>query len=149
MKEICCAFFGHRTDLPEHLCEALENTIKELIQVNGVNRFYVGTEGKFDWLTAQVLENLQKQFTNIKVETVLAYLPLKEEGKPRNTLPTLYPEQVAKAPKRFAISRRNEWMLNQSDYVVCYVKYVGGGARQYMEKAIRQKKKVINLTETV
>ncbi len=147
MKELACTFFGHRTDLPENLYEAVEKTIVDLIQVYGICKFYVGNEGKFDCVTAQVLKKLQKEFPWIKAETVLAYIPLKRDETPPDTLPTLYPEEVAKAPKRFAICRRNHWMLKQSDFVVCYVKFVGGGARQFMEKAIRQKKQVINLAE--
>ena len=99
--------------------------------------------------TEQVLQKLQKEFLHINTEVVLAYLPPKKDKNTRNTVATLYPEEVAKAPKRFAICRRNDWMLKQADFVLCYVKYVGGGARQFMEKAERQKKRVINLAEKI
>lgn len=36
-------------------------------------------------------------------------------------------------------------MLRESDTVVAYVRFFGGGAGQFVEKAKRQKKKVINL----
>ena len=45
----------------------------------------------------------------------------------------------------YAISWRNNWMLKQSDYIVTYITHAWGGAYQYAEKAMRQKKVVINL----
>jgi hypothetical protein len=38
-------------------------------------------------------------------------------------------------------------MLKQSDYVVTYITHTWGGAYQYSQKAIKQKKNVINLVE--
>ncbi len=146
MKKMVCTFLGHRADLPEGLGEVIKTTVVELIQRHGVRKFYVGNEGKFDWLTAQVLQNLQKKYPQIEVEVVLAYLPLNQDTMSQKKLPTLYPQEVAEAPKRFAICRRNDWMLQRADYAVCYVKFVGG-AKQFMEKAVRQKKYVINLAE--
>ena len=49
-------------------------------------------------------------------------------------------------PPRFAIARRNGWMLKQADFVVTYVTHDWGGAAQFAEKARRQGKTVLNLT---
>ena len=48
-------------------------------------------------------------------------------------------------PPRFAISRRNEWMLQRADMVVMYVTHSWGGAAQYAKKAGKQGKIVLNL----
>ena len=57
----------------------------------------------------------------------------------------MFPEGLEFAPPRFAISRRNEWMLKRADYVVTYVTHGWGGAAQFAEKAKRQGKAVIDL----
>ena len=51
-------------------------------------------------------------------------------------------------PPRFAISKRNEWMLRQADYVVAYITHGWGDAAQYVGKAVRLGKVVVNLAET-
>ena len=59
---------------------------------------------------------------------------------------TLYPESVANGIPKFAISRRNEWMLQKSDLVVTYITHSYGGAKKYQNKALQAEKKVINIT---
>ena len=60
---------------------------------------------------------------------------------------TIFPEGLEFAPPRFAISRRNEWMLKQADFVVTYITHSWGGAAQFAEKAQRQGKNLIHLAE--
>ena len=55
------------------------------------------------------------------------------------------PEGLEAVPKRFAISLRNDWMLKQSQIVVCYVWHSMGGSGKFVEKAERQGKRIINL----
>ena len=55
---------------------------------------------------------------------------------------TILPEGIENVPKRFAISWRNKWMINQSDYVVTYVTRTVGGAAQFKHFA-EQKNKII------
>lgn len=61
---------------------------------------------------------------------------------------SMLPEGIETVPKRFAISWRNKWMLNQSDYVITYVTHSWGGAAQFAEMAEKQHKRVINLATT-
>ena len=50
-------------------------------------------------------------------------------------------------PLRFAISYRNKWMIEQSDYVVTYVNHSWGGAAQFKELAEKKGKTVIELND--
>lgn len=75
---------------------------------------------------------------------VLAYMP-SERSTPTDTSDTMLPEGIELVHPRYAISWRNNWMLQQSDIVVAYVTHSWGGAAQYMKKAIRSGKTVINL----
>ena len=47
-------------------------------------------------------------------------------------------------PKRFAILRRNSWMINQSDLIIAYVNYHRGGAYQAIQQALKKGKKIKN-----
>lgn len=73
---------------------------------------------------------------------VLAYLPNTEGDD------TMLPEGIETVHPRYAISWRNRWMVQRSDFAVCYVRHTWGGAHRYMEYARQQGKTVINLGET-
>ena len=75
---------------------------------------------------------------------VLAYMP-SEGSAPSDASDTMLPEGIELVHPRYAISWRNNWMLQQSDFVVAYVAHSWGGAAQYMQKAIGSGKTVINL----
>ena len=77
---------------------------------------------------------------------VLAYLPTKKNEYEDHSN-TILPEGIEAVPKRFAISWRNKWMINQADVVVTYVTHTYGGAAQFKAMAERQGKLVIELSE--
>lgn len=56
---------------------------------------------------------------------------------------TVYPP-LESVPKRFAISRRNEWMVQECDTIVAYVTHGWGGAAKTLEYARRKKKRIIS-----
>lgn len=58
---------------------------------------------------------------------------------------TIYPEILEKTPPKFAIPKRNRWMIEQSDFVVTYVTCDIGGAANFKRIAEKQNKIVINL----
>ena len=61
---------------------------------------------------------------------------------------SLYPP-IEKAPLKFAISRRNEWMMKNSDVIIAYVDHSWGGAFRSLKFAIAAKKKIINICNYV
>ena len=142
-----CTFFGHQIinkDIKELLMCQIENLITEY----GVNVFYVGNNGQFDYLVAEVLRKLKSRNPQISYSIVLAYLPEreKEHNQPSYT-ETIYPEGLEDTPPRFAISKRNKWMVMQSDYVIAYVEHSFGGAAQFTEYARKKHRMVINLAD--
>ncbi len=139
-----CTFFGHK-DASNNIITHIKEVIIDLIENKGVKDFYVGNHGNFDAYVRTVLCELQEKYPDINYTVVLAYLPKKEAFETEKEYNTIYPEQVAMGPAKFAISRRNEYMLNKSDYVVTFVHRIYGGAKQYKEKAERKGKIVINI----
>ncbi len=139
-----CTFFGHR-DAPSDIRDKLKSTLTELIEKEGVTLFYVGHNGKFDSLVRSVLEELSAVYEEVEYYTVLAYLPTeKDERVPERTL---YPEGLENVPKRFAIDKRNHWMLGEADYAVTYVQKSFGGAEKFKALAERKNIKVTELHE--
>lgn len=61
--------------------------------------------------------------------------------------PTVLPEGVEIGPPRFAIDRRNRWMVRQADAVIAYVTRDWGGAARYSAMARRKGVTLINLGE--
>ena len=139
---IAATFFDHK-DTPKEAEPTLRATLIDLIENKNVTVFYVGNNGNFDTMVRRQLEDLSQTYP-ITYSVVLAYLPT-EKNKYDNLTNTIYPEGLETVPKRFAISRRNEWMIQQSNVVVTYVAHPFGGAAQFKERAERKNKVVIDL----
>lgn len=137
-----CTFFGHK-DTPKEIEPTLRSTLIDLIENKNVNVFYVGNNGNFDTMVRRQLEDLSHIYP-ITYSVVLAYLPT-EKNKYDDLTNTIYPEGLETVPKRFAISWRNKWMIQQSDIVVSYVTHNFGGAAQFKKMAERLNKHVIKL----
>ena len=141
-----CTFFGHK-DTPKEIEPTLRSTLIDLIENKNVTVFYVGNNGNFDTMVLRQLEDLSQTYP-ITYSVVLAYLPT-AKNKYDDSSNTIYPEGLETVPKRFAISWRNKWMIQQSDIVVTYVTHTFGGAAQFKEMAKRQGKTIINLLDVL
>ena len=137
-----CTFFGHK-DTPKEIEPTLRSTLIDLIENKNVAMFYIGNNGKFDTMVRRQLEDLSRTYS-ITYNVVLAYLPTKK-NKYDNLTNTIYPEGIETVPKRFAISWRNKWMIQQSDIVVTYVTHALGGASQFKDIAKRKGKFILEL----
>ena len=135
-----CTFFGHRECYGLDR-QVLQQTIEELI-TKGVDTFYVGNQGQFDSAVYSSLKELRKEHPRIRVCVVLAYLPT-EKNECDDMTDTMYPE-IEGHPK-FAIERRNRWMIEASDYCLCYINHTWGSAYKFGKMAKRCGKTVINI----
>ena len=88
----------------------------------------------------------EQEYPFIKYYVVLAYFP--SFGQKDLILDddiTIYPEGLEQVPLKFAINRRNEWMIKNLDFVIVYVNRGYGGAAKFKEKAEKQGKVVVNI----
>lgn len=138
-----CTFFGHR-DCPDEIKSKLRTILVALITDRNVNMFYVGNQGQFDAIVRSVLRELKEEYPQFNYSVVLAYMP-SEQTEYEDYSDTMLPEGIESVHPRYAISWRNNWMLQQSDYVVTYITHSWGGAAKYAERAKRQQKTVINV----
>ena len=144
-----CTFFGHK-DTPDKIREPLAKLIRRLIIERGVNKFYVGNQGKFDSLVYSVLKEIKKDYSQIQYCIVLAYMPLRNNNLYKDFYEcTIYPDGLEKTPAKFAILKRNEWMVKKSDIVVSYVTDKASNSYKFVEYAIKHNKEVINIADLV
>ena len=125
----------------------MRSTLIDLIENHGVDLFYVGNHGDFDAMVRRVLRELSAKYP-IRYHVVLAYMPEKrDEYRLTDYSNTILPEGIETAPKRFAITYRNKWMIEQSDFVVTYVVHdAGSGAAQFKKLAELKGKTIIELS---
>lgn len=142
---VCC-FFGH-CYTPDSVRPVLKNEILRILSHTESVVFYVGNHGNFDRMVRSVMKELIQEGKSINYAVVLAYMPdaLGEFDDPEEYKDTLYPTGLESVPKRFAISWRNNWMVEQADMVICYIQNTIGGAYQFVEKAQHKNKTIINL----
>lgn len=129
-----CTFFGHSQ------CPDLRSELRDAVMRlagDGVDMFHVGDNGRFDAQVRSVLSEL-----GLRYGVVLAYLP---KGGGADFDDTMFPEGLELVHPRYAIERRNRWMLERSDYVVTYVHHSWGGAAKFAALAERQGKRIIRL----
>ena len=141
-------FCGHsRVSFTAEETKLIFELLEQKIIKNHADTFYLGDYGEFDRLCFITLKKLKKSYPNIKLIFITPYIDI-HYSKMRDAKDKydeiIFPplEQV---PKQFAISKRNEWMIDNSDFVIAYVKYSWGGASKTLEYVKRKKKPYINL----
>ncbi len=138
-------FFGHR-NAPYTVSLELEVLLHDLIEHHKVYTYYVGNQGNFDYIVSEALEKMKVKYPQINYYVVLAYMPSAQKGAEMiDYSNTIYPERLENVPKRFAIPKRNIWMIEHSDIVITYVHHSFGGAAYYKEMAEKKGKLVINI----
>ena len=138
-----CCFIGH-ADSPFELRTKLKNTVIKLIS-EGILNFYVGNNGNFDWLVQDVLIEIIKKGVLVNLYVVLSYVGEKSICAPQEY--TIYPEGIENTPLRFAITKRNDIIINKSSLMVAYVKHNLSNSHKWLEKAKKKGLKIINLAD--
>lgn len=141
-------FCGHRNIFLQNDEEKrLEEELRKILKESPDTVFYLGDYGQFDALCNHTLCGLQKEYPLFRRVFVTPYRD--PEYAHFQYVNDYYDEVVYpfsdKVVKRFAISKRNEWMVNEADLVIAYVDHGYGGAAKTFEYAVRKKKKYVNL----
>lgn len=137
-------FCGHgdlsRAEI-SHVIPRLLCTLENLIN-NGAVEFLLGDYGDFDKLCAKTLYFLKNKYPHIVSVCVTPYME-REYSRILYDL-SEYPP-LEKVPKRIAIIKRNEYMIDKSDIVVSYITHTFGGAYTSFKYAKRKHKNIIML----
>ncbi len=114
----------------------------ELLVAEGADEFYLGGYGEFDSMAAVAVRNAKALHPNITSTLVIPYLD--REYNPNLYDGSTYPP-LESVPRRFAISKRNEWMIDVADVVVSYITHDWGGAATTYKYAQRKKKRIVSV----
>ncbi len=104
-------------------------TLAGLITTGRARCFLVGNNGAFDRMAPGGLRCVSREYSGVSCSVVICGLPrTRQEGDP---LPeeTLFPEGLETVPPRWAIVRRNRWMVSQADVVAVHARRPGGADR--------------------
>lgn len=145
-KTMIVTFCGHRdfvkTDTTEQILTAL---LERYAQENDELICYCGGCGNFDGFAAECLRQLKERYQNIRSYLILPYINpeyLERLGVIKKFYDdTIYPP-LENVPKKYAIIRRNEWIVDNADVVIACVKYSWGGAAKTSQYAKRKKKAI-------
>lgn len=143
-------FFGHSNCLfNDDIKKQLKNILLDEIIKNPISKFYLGGYGDFDGLCLKTLRELKHDFPTIEILFITPYL---DKNYSKLELAKYYYDDVIfppieSVPRKFAILKRNEWMVEEADLVIAYVMYSWGGAAKALEYAKRKKKRIINIAK--
>lgn len=147
MSKRCC-FAGHGKNCYTHdIYDNLVNLIEKLIVEENVSEFWVGNYGRFDGISAEAVRSLKERYPDIRLNLVIPYLT-SEMNEYKELYYNNYDDIVIAdlpegMPERVRILKCNEYMVNCSDFMVCYVNHSWGGAVKTLKYA--QKKKHIKI----
>lgn len=110
--------------------------------------FYLGGYGGFDSFALTCARKYKEYHENAKLVFITPYLD-KWLNERKDILEKYYDEilypEIEHVPKKFAIIKRNEWMVDKADYIFGYVRTHYGGAYRMLLYAHKHRKPYINL----
>ncbi len=147
------AFAGHSfIASPNEVKAQVKNALRHFFSTATAISCYLGGRGAFDELCAGACKELKEEYPNIELVYVMPYLSIAEQEKFKQQKAygtydsTVYPP-IESTPPKFAILKRNKWMMANADVVIAFVNRRYGGAYQALQVAIRKKKQVVNLCD--
>ena len=144
-----CFFTGHRI-APESIYPALLEAVERHISQHGVTVFVVGHYGDFDRLAARAVKAAKQNHPNI---TLLLLLPYHPAERPVESPPgfdnTYYPPGMEKVPRQLAILRANRYMVENTDYLIAYVRHPASNAKNLLEYAQKREKRGLLYVENL
>ncbi len=145
------SFVGNRfisdcTELSRQIYECIMGNIPK----NESVIFFYGGYGAFDKLCLSVCHEIKKSRPNCEIVYTTPYITESQQRNIQQDMASglydsvIYPP-LESTPPRFAILKRNEWMIDQSNLVISYVRSTCGGAYKTLKYAEKRKKKIVSL----
>ena len=143
------ALIGHRNlQNSDPFEKTLENLIRTLLLQKEYVEFYIGRNGDFDIFAASVIKRVQKAVggENSSLILLLPYHAKDEEYYQSYYDEICFPIEETNHFKS-AITKRNQWMIEQADIVFAYVERPLGGAAKALQYAEKRGIKIVNLAK--
>ncbi len=142
------SFIGHRE--VEHFREVeeqLERIVVGLIKTKEYVEFYVGRNGEFDLMVASVIKRSQRDYgyANSSLILVLPY-PIANMDMMEDYYDEIWLSLDKNVHYKSAITKRNEWMVENSDMLIAYVIRDTGGVADCLRYAENKEVKIVKIT---
>ncbi len=150
MKGKCCTFAGH-SNAPESVKSELIKAVYDLIEKENVTTFYVGSHGNFDGMSASAVRKAKRHFRDKNIKLILVVPKMNSTiTNQREYYESMYDELLIPAESDAAhykamITVRNRWMVDNSDFIITYIRREYGGAFTTYKYAQKKEISVINL----
>lgn len=130
-----CFLIGHH-DAPESIYPALQREIERHITELGVTEFIVGHYGNFGRMAARALVEAKQAHPEISLWLLLPYHPAEQKVEaPEGFDGSFYPEGMEKVPRRVAIVKANQYVVNHVSHIIAYVCYTFGNTGKLLNYA--------------
>ena len=141
------SLIGHRHIEDCHLQDRLEVIVRELIDTHEYVEFMIGRNGDFDLMAASAIKTVQKNHRddNSCLCLVLPYPVADMEYYEDYYNEVILPNELWGVHPKSAITKRNQWMIDNSDALIAYVEHKGGGAARCLHMAEKREIEIIRL----
>lgn len=146
---IYCSFAGHRCFPAPHA--SIDGVIETILQTGQRFTFYSGGMGDFDAQCEAAVRSAKRRHPELSIRLILV-LPYMSNRL--NTYKTYYeemydgiiiPEALLGVHPKAAITMRNRWMVDSSNYVIACVRRDFGGAYETVKYARQTGRTVFDL----
>ena len=135
-----CFFIGHR-EASEDLYPVLLAEVERHIVRLDVTEFIVGYYGGFDCIAARAVIAAKKTYPNVSLLLLLPYHPAERPIEPPEGFDNTYdPPGMEGVPRKFAIVRANQYVVDHVDDLIAYAWHPASHARKLVEYARRREK---------
>ena len=145
-----CSFFGHR-DVFCDLSDELKSSIETAITEHSITTFYVGDRGNFDRQASGCVLAMKKKYPHIRLVLILPYFTNKlneyKEIYESQYDDIIIPSILDGVHPKGAITKRNRWMVDESELIISYIARDFGGAYNTVKYASRRNKRIINISK--
>lgn len=110
--------------------------------------FYCGGYGEFGQIASDAIDIFRKRHPDIQSEKlfVTPYLTpsyLKVNKYMKEFYDGIVYPPLENVPPKFAIARRNQWMIDRCDLLIAYMENTAGNTRKCVEYAISKQKTIV------
>jgi len=146
---ISCTFAGHREILHTGIDAKVSGIIEELLNTDTDFCFYTGGMGQFDALCESSVRRLRAKYPDKYIRLILVEPYMKQsintEGQHLLRLydDVIIPDELLGMHYKSAITLRNRWMIDHSQYLITYIHRTYGGAYMMSRYAERKKRRIL------
>ena len=146
-----CTFAGHGEYIySDDTYKKIISCLKQLICDENISEFWVGNYGYFDALAARAVRTVREEYPHIILCLVVPYItPRINQFKLQYK--NIYDEIIVanispQAPIRAYIPLCNQYMVDNSACLLCYIERKSGGAFKTYEYALKKGIQIINIS---